>query len=179
MRTTAIGIALFAFAVAPALPAGPTAHATSITCNRFGKDVRWADRRDPADARFGITTEGGELSLLLTDREVVLQLSERTLRKVHRELRDAREEQEDNWLASSIVTAVTGVVREVLDHSVVCRVSDLRDVDYREGRLVFIGRGGRLMFEDHDDFDSDFRDAFSERDARAFVREFRLLKAGK
>jgi len=179
MRTIAIGIALFAFAVAPALPAGPTAQASSITCRCFGKDVRWSDRRDPAEARFGITTEGGELNLLLTDREVVFQLSDRTLRKVHRELRNAREEQEDNWLASTIVTAVTGVVREVLDHSAVCWVSDLRDVDYRDGHLVFIGRNGRLVFEDHDDCDSDFSSSFSERDARAFVREFRLLKAGK
>ena len=177
MRTIAIGFALFAFAVAPAFPAGPTAHASSITCSRFGKDVRWSDRRDPAEARFGITTEGGELNLLLTDREVVFQLSERTLRKVRRELRNAREEQ-DNWLASSIVTAVTGVVREVLDHSMVCRVSDLRDVAYQDGRLVFIGRNGRFVFKD-DDCDSDFSGAFSERDARSFVREFRLLKTGK
>lgn len=44
---------------------------------------------------------------------------------------------------------------------------------------MFIGRNGRMVFEDHDDCDSDFQGAFSERDARAFVREFRLLKAGK
>jgi len=178
MKRIAIGIAMIALAAAPALPTGPAAHATSFTCEGLGRGVRISDRLDPADARFSIDTEDGELTLLLTDRHVMLQLSDRTLRHVHRELREARDGQ-DHWLASTIVTAVTGAVGELLDHSFVCRVRDLRDVSYRDGRLVFIGRNGRAVFCDHEGGDSDLDRAFSERDALEFVREFRRVKAGK
>lgn len=180
MRTAAIGIALFVSAVGPALPSGPAAHATSFTCQGLGQDVHWSDRRDPTDARIAITSEDFEMTLLLTDRDVVLQLSDRTLRRVHRELRDAKGEHEDNWLASAIVAAVTGTVRELLDHSFVCRVRDLRDVSYEDGCLAFTGRNGKAVFVDESDGgDSDPKCAFSERDACAFVQEFRRVKAGK
>jgi hypothetical protein len=179
MRTVTVGIALLALAIWPALPSGPAAHAsTSLTCKGLGQDVHWSDRRDPDDARIAITTEDGEMALLLTDRDVVMQLSDRALRRVNRELRDAKDEQ-DNWLASAIVTAVTGTVRELLDHSFVCHVRDLRDVSYEDGRLVFIGRHGRAVFGNEDACDSDASRAFSERDARNFMREFRRVKAGQ
>ena len=176
MRIVAIGITLLALAAEPALSPGPAAHASSFTCCGMGRDVHWSDRHDPSDARIAITTEEGEITLLLTDRDVVFQLSDRTLRQVHRELRDAKAEQ-DHWLASAIVTAVAGTVRELLDHSFVCHVRDLRDVSYEDGRLVFIGRHGRAVFGDEDDCDSDALRAFSERDALNFVREFRRVKA--
>lgn len=176
MRTVAIGIALFALATGPALPSGPAAHAASLTCGCMGHGVSWSDRFDPADARLAITTEDGDVTLLLTDRDVAFQLSGPTLRRVHRELRDAQEEQ-DNWLASAIVTAVTGTVRELLDHSLVCHVRDLREVSYEDGRLVFTGPNGRAVFGHARGCNSDVTQAFSERDARNFAREFRRLKA--
>jgi hypothetical protein len=177
MRTVAIGILLFALAAEPAIPSGPTARATSLTCSGLGDCVHWSDRCDPGDARFAITTEDGEMTLLLTDRDVVIQLSNRTLHRVHRHLRDVEDEQ-DNWLASAIVTAVTGTVRELLDHSFVCHVRDLRDVTYEDGHLVLIGRDGRRVFGNAHACDMDASRAFSDRDARNFVREFRRLKAG-
>lgn len=178
MRTTAIGIALLALATSPVVPTASPAHASSLTCRGLGREVHISDRLDPADARIAITTQDGEVTLLLTDRHVVLQLSDRTLRQVRRELRDARDEQ-DHWLASTIATAVTGAVGELLDHSFTCRVRDLRDVSHRDGRLVFTGRHGKAVFIDEDECDSDFSRAFSERDADNFVREFRRVKAGK
>ena len=68
MRTTAIGIALLALALSPALPSGPAAHATSFTCKDF-RHLHWRDRLDPGQARFAITTEDGDVTLLLTGRE--------------------------------------------------------------------------------------------------------------
>jgi hypothetical protein len=176
MKTAAIGIALLALAMSPMLPRGPSARATSFTCGGMSHYVHWSERQNPDDARFAITTEDGEMTLLLTDRDVVFQLSERRFHRVQRELRDAKREQEDNWLASVFVTVVTGTVREVLDHSFVCHVSDLREVRYDDGRLLFIGPHGRAVFG-HDD-DDDVTRAFSERDARNFVREFQRMKAG-
>jgi len=178
MKTVTIGIALLALAASPAFSPGSVAHATSIHCSGMDPYVHWADRCDPTDARVTITTEDGDVTLLLTERDVVMQLSDRTLRKVQRELRDAEDDQ-DNVLASAIVTAVTATVRELLGHSFVCHVRDLRDVSYEDGRLVFTGRNGRTVFGHADVCDSDVTRAFSERDARSFVREFRRLKAGE
>lgn len=149
--------------------------ALSVNCS--GDHVRWAEHHDPADARFAITTEDGKVTLLLTDREVAVQLSERMVHRVQRKLRDKADDQ-DNPLAMAIVSAVTGSVRELIDDSFECRVRDLRDVSYEDGRLVFTSRNGKPVFEDTDLCDTDVMSSFSERDARDFVREFRRLKTG-
>ncbi|TMQ69255.1 MAG: aminotransferase class I/II-fold pyridoxal phosphate-dependent enzyme [Candidatus Eisenbacteria bacterium] len=65
----------------------------------------------------------------------------------------------------------------LLDSSFECRLSDLRDVTVEDGRLEFIGRDGRPVFGHTDVCDTDLATAFSERDARDFVREFRRAKA--
>lgn len=178
MRTASTAFALFALAALPTLFSAPSAHATSLTCGRFGDYVYVSDRCDPGDARLAITTEDGQVMLLLTDRDVVMQLSNRTLRRVHRQLRDARREQ-DNALGAAIVTAVTGTVRELLESSLACDVSDLRNVSYERGRLVFTGRNGRQVFGNVQVDDTDVTEAFSERDARRFVREFDRVRSGR
>ena len=178
MKTLATGVALLALTVLPGLPSGPSAEASSVTCCGRSKYVRWSDRVDPGEGRVSITSEDGDVTMVLTDVDVALQLSNRTMHRVHRELRDAEDEQ-DHWLASAIVSAVTGTVRAVLDHSLVCHVRDLRDVSYVDGRLVFIARDGRSTFADVDLCDTDITPAFSERDAESFVREFKRLKAGR
>jgi hypothetical protein len=170
---TSLLFALVALAVLPALPTGPTADAMTFSCR--DKYVRLMDHHDPADALVAIDSENGTLTLLLTERVVAFQLSDRTLHRVRRELREKKDEQ-DNWLAAAIVTAVTGTVSELIDTSVQCRVRDLRDVSYEDGRLVFTARDGRQVFEDVEADDSDVTASFSERDARKFVREFRRLK---
>jgi hypothetical protein len=49
-------------------------------------------------------------------------------------------------------------------------------VDYRDGRLMFITEKGKEIFEDIEVNDDPLTSGFSERDARAFVREFRKVK---
>lgn len=178
MRIVAIGVAALALAAGPALTSPPTADASTFNCSGFGKDVRWADRQDPTDARFAITTRNGQVTLILTERDVAFQLSDRAMRKVRRELKEARDDQ-DNVLASVVATVVTNTVREVLDHSLQCHVRDLRDVSYEDGRLVFVGKRGKAIFCGEESCDPDCMQSFSEADAQAFVREFRRVKAGR
>jgi hypothetical protein len=173
MRTTAIGLALFAVAALPAFSPGAAADSSKLSA--CGRHVRLAGHHDVADARLAITTEDGKVTLVLTDRVVAFQLSDRTLHKVDRELRSKKEEQ-DNWFGAVIVTAVVGTVREFIDNSMECRVRDLRDVSYEDGRLVFTARDGRLVFDDMENSHRNVTEAFSERDARKFVREFRSLR---
>ena len=166
-------VAWIALATLPALPTGPAAEAMTISCR--DKYVRLRDHQDLADALVAVDSRNGKVTLVLTESVVAFQLSDRTLNRVRREFHEKKQEQ-DNWFAAALVTAVAGTVNELIDTSVQCRVRDLRDVSYEDGRLVFTARDGRLVFEDTDLDDCDVVAAFSERDARRFVREFRSLK---
>ena len=173
LMKTSIAIALFALAALPALPTGPAAEAMTISCR--DKYVRLREHQDLADALVAVDSRNGKITLLLTESVVAFQLSDRTLHRVRREFREKKAEQ-DNWFAAAIVTAVAGTVNELIDTSVQCRIRDLRDVSYVDGRLVFTARDGSQIFEDTDMDDCDVVAAFSEHEARKFVREFRSLK---
>ena len=166
------------------LPAGPAlAHESrGVRVNHFDCDdpLRWAARHDAARARHAITTEDGKVTLVLTDRVVAFQLSDRTMRKLDRELHRARhEDDDDGGIGEAIRTAVLGTVRSVLEHSAECPVRELRDVRYEDGRLVFVARDGERLFENFEVDDDDVLESFDPRDAREFVRQFHRLRAGR
>ena len=139
--------------------------------------VHFARHQDVAAARSAITTEDGKVTMVLTDRVVALQLSDRTLHRVQRELHDKQEDAQDNVFAAVIVNVVTKTVGRLLDHSFACRLHDLSDVAYQNGRLVLTERNGRRLFEDAEVCQSDVLASFSPVDAMSFVREFHRLKA--
>ena len=139
--------------------------------------ARWAPRHDSRLARLVITSRDGKVDLLLMPTSVAFQLSDRKMNHIERELRDQENEDEDNPLGDAIKTAVFAGVRVLLKHSADCPVRELRDVDYRDGELVFVTRDGERLFEHLEVSDHDLVAAFPEREARAFVREFRRLKA--
>ena len=171
----------FVFAMVLLIPAGgalahghdaPSARVNATCCK---SPACWADRHDTDEARLAIETEDRDATLMITDRVVALQLSERTLRKVRRELRNEQED-EDNPIARAVMAAVFSGVRTLLDHSVECPIRDLRDVQYRDGELVFIAENGERLFGGLDVNDRDVTQSFSEPDARRFVAEFRRAK---
>lgn len=163
----------------PAVPALARERGTSVSMNSSCCDEpsRWSDRHAPADRRFEIITENGKVALLLTREVVALQLSDRTMHKVDRELRSKEREHRDQPLADAIAGAVIGSVRALLDHSAECDLRDVRSVDYRGGRLVFIANDGSRLFERLEIDDDRVLEGFSERDAAQFIREFRLAKS--
>ena len=152
-----------------------------LTINGFSCDepVRWSQRHDTGEARFAITTEDGKVTLLLTDRVVAFQLSDRTMRKIDRKLHQARHEDDgddDGPIGDAIKAAVLGAVQSFLDHSAECPVRELRDVRYANGRLEFVTRDGDRIFDHFDIDDEDVLESFDPRDAVAFVREFHRLR---
>jgi len=175
-------LALAALVLLTLLPAGPApAHESrGVRVSRFDCDdpLRWGPRHDASRSRLAITTEDGKVTLVLTDRVVAFQLSDRTLRKLDREIRRERHEDEDDGvIGEAIKAAVLGTVRSALAHSAECPVRELRDVRYEDGRLVFVTRDGSRLFEQFEVDDTSALEAFDPRDARAFVREFHRLKA--
>ncbi len=153
------------------------AHDLSLGNASLDSPARWAPRRESRLARFTILSRDGKVALLLTPTAVAFQLSDGTMRKIERELREKADEPEDNAIGDAIKTAVLAGVRVLLKHSAECSLRELRDVDYREGELVFIARNGDRVFEHCELDDQDLTRSFSEPEARAFVHEFRRLQA--
>ncbi len=170
--------ALLLLALVPAQDAYAHRHHRISLMGGDGCDppARLARRHDTARVDLAITTEDDGATLILTRRHVAMQLSDRVMHKLDRELRREDREDEDNALAQVIKSAVLGSVRAMLDHSVEYPISAIRDIEYRDGRLVIISVDGDPVFEDVDVNDHDVLDSFSPADARVFVREFDRLK---
>lgn len=139
---------------------------------------RWGPRYAAHQSRFAITSRDDKVTLVLTDRVVAFQLSDRVMRKLDRDLRRERQEDDDDGpIGEAIKVAVIGVVRSMLDHSAECPVRELRDVRYEDDRLVFVTREGDRAFDRFEVDDEDVLESFDPRDAREFVRQFHRLKA--
>ena len=139
--------------------------------------ARWAPRHDTRLARCTITTRDGDVSLLLTSTAVAFQFSDDKMEHIERKLRNEQFDDDDSDLGSAIKTAVLAGVRVLLKHSAECPMRELRDVDYRGGRLVFVTRSGDRVFDQLEVNNLPLDSAFPEPEARAFVREFRKLKS--
>ncbi len=144
-------------------------------CGGCDSPVFWARRCSSAGGRFAISSERKSVDLLIDRREVVLQLSDRTMHRIDRELRHERDD-EDGFFAGAIKNAVLEGVRELLDHSLRCPLDEVRDAEYRHGRLILTTRDGDELFRHVEVEDDDVMESFAASDARAFVAEFRRLK---
>ncbi|HEX2203618.1 MAG TPA: hypothetical protein VHG91_09985 [Longimicrobium sp.] len=143
-----------------------------------GSHGRMGPRRALADADFAITTTNQKASLMLVDGMVAMQLTDRTLREITRDMdRDAREDADDGFLARTIANAVRNSVGSMLRRSFQYPVADIESVEYRRGRLVFTTEDGDEIFRNVEVDDDELMETFSPADAQAFVREFRALKA--
>jgi len=153
---------------------------TNLTLTTKGVDppAHWAPRQDRDDARFVITSENRDAELILTSDVVALQLTDRALKRVRRQLRSANDNADDNagnpigWFESAVLATVSSF----LDQSAECPLHALRDVRYVDGRLEFTTTKGARLFEHMDVDSSDILGGFSENDARQFVTEFHRAK---
>ncbi|HEX8274313.1 MAG TPA: hypothetical protein VF615_16875 [Longimicrobiaceae bacterium] len=184
MKAAAALLLLLLLAV-PARAVSAQIHGTRVTVSADSDDDspgRLGQRRDPRGARSAIATRDGKVALLLTRDEVVMQLTDRALRDIRREMAEDMDEDDDGeegFLEGIVQAAVRRSVSSMLNRSVEYPVSDLRDVQYRGGRLLFTTRDGERVFENVNVNDTDVMESFSEADARAFVREFQRLKASR
>jgi len=178
MKSLAVGLLVLALTPAGTAFAKHADDCPNVTIRGGCCDppTRWADRWDPGEARRAITTEDGAVTLLIDDRQVALQLSDRAMHKIGRKLHDQADDADENPIGQALKDAVLTVVRSMLDHSVECRVRDLRSVDYRDGRLELVTTDGDRLFEKIEVDDRDVLENFSPSDARAFVSEFQRVK---
>lgn len=177
MKTAALAFLLLMLVPAPAALAHRHHAIVTGSCSHsLDSPVFWAPRCDVEAARFAITSENKAVDLVLSRRVVALQLSDRVMHKLDRELRHA-EDEDESFLADAIKSAVIGGVRALLDHSLQCPLDELRDAEYRHGRLILTSEdGNQRVFASIEIDDDSVMESFSERDVRAFVRQFHRLK---
>ena len=173
MRTAAVLLLLSA--LLPGAAFADHQHLSVGSCD-VKEPLGWGARHDLARARFAIVSEDRTSALLLTRDLVAVQLSDRALRDIDRDFAREKDKDEGNVIGDAIKGAVLGTVRALLDHSLECPVADLRDVRYRDGRLILITNHGDRLLEDLTINDQEVLEGFSEHDALAFVREFHRLK---
>jgi hypothetical protein len=130
--------------------------------------VHWAPRHDLDDAILAITTRDGDVTLLLTNDVIAMQLSDRKLHRIRREMREDRDQDEDNVLASAIRAVVTSSMHAMLRHSAECPLQNIDEVQYKDGRLTIVTTDDERWYTDNKP-DKIVLDGFSEKDARAFV----------
>jgi hypothetical protein len=176
MRRTALFLFLAVlFPAGVSLAHGHGRHGMSFGDCEVAPPATWGPRHEAGRARYVMATRDGAVELLLTPRRVALQLSDRTMREIDREM-DRELEDEDGVLADAIKSAVIGGVRAMLRHSLECPMDELRDARYRDGRLELVTVDGERVFEDIEIDDRDLLESFRAQDARAFVEEFQRLK---
>lgn len=180
MKSLAVGLLVLALSPAGAAFAKSLDDCPNVTINGGCCDppTRWGERWDAGDARRAITSRDGAVTLLIDDREVALQLSDRAMHKISRKLHEKGndDDSDENPIGQALKDAVLTVVRSMLDHSVECRVRDLRSVDYRDGRLELITNDGDRLYEKIEVDGRDVLESFAPADARDFVSEFQRVK---
>ena len=151
-------------------------HHVNVGSCEVREPLEWGARHDLARARFAMLTEDRAVALVLTRDLVAIQFSDWTFHKLDREIAHESDDEDGGVIADAIKGAILGSVRVLLDHSLECPIGDLRDVRYRDGRLILITEDGDRIFEDLNINDHEVLEGFSEHDALAFVREFRRAK---
>jgi hypothetical protein len=173
-------LALSALMLLPAHAAAAQRHGTHIEINdddhHGTSPARPGPRHDLRDARFAMTTTNDVASLLLTRRVLALQLTERGLAEIGRDM-DEDDDGDGGFIGRMVSNVVKSSVRSVLRRSLEIPIDDVRSVDYRGGRLVITTEEGERVFEQVEIDDTEVMESFSRRDAEEFVRQFRVLKA--
>ena len=96
-----------------------------------GADVEYA-----ANDQFAMLSEDGVVKLGLTSDRVYFEVSDAVRQRVDQEIASGMKDS-DSRIARSISGAVRRGVQSALDIDFDYDVDDIRDVDYRDGELVF------------------------------------------
>ncbi len=131
-------------------------------------DARIVERQPLRRATSAIETRGGEVALLLIDRKLVMQFTDRGLNKIDRDMNDDANEEKSGF-ARLVAGMVRGGVRTMLDRGIEYPVSELREARYEDGRLVLENREGKSIFADVRVNDIQVMESFSPAEARAFA----------
>ncbi len=133
-----------------------------------------------ADDEFATLTESGAVKLGLTSDRVYFTVSDAVREHVDEEIASGMKDN-DSRIARSISGAVRRGVQSAMSIDIDYPLADIRDVDYRDGELVFdfVNEGDERGLENIDIDNEPITRSFTAEDAQAFVAAFRRVKAGE
>lgn len=166
MRTLALRSAALGLAIA--LFAHPASAQRDHGRHRDNDDNARVISRQPLHrAASTIQTRNGDVALLLVGNTLVMQLTDRGLGRVERDIDE--DTKEEGAFARFISGVVRSGVRSLLDHGIEYPLAELREARYEDGRLVLIDRDGDEIFDDVEINDTDVMRSFAPAEARAFA----------
>ncbi|MDZ7718429.1 MAG: hypothetical protein U5K72_06375 [Balneolaceae bacterium] len=124
-----------------------------------------------ADAEYAMTTREGSVDLMLTDKFIVIQFSDRFLSNLDNEIRREADVDEASVLAEIFTSMISSGVHSLLNHALEIPIREIREVYYEDGKLHIIDYDGEEIFGDLEIDDVYIMEDFSRRDARRFVSE--------
>jgi hypothetical protein len=154
-------------AVAPASAAAQNAGPDSVT--------RVINRLPLTAAKFSVLNEKDEAALLLLDSTIVLQMTDRGLQKLRKDVK-RETAKEPNLLGKLIGSLVGGTVITMLDHGIEYSLRDLKDARVENGVLVLENKAGERIFESVQINDSKVLETFSEAEARRFAKRVNAVR---
>lgn len=156
---------------APALAQG-----SEVQVGKNGKEssARVVPRMHRKDARFAITNRPGNATLLLTDYGVAMQLTDRGLEDA---FRDQGKDGQAGFWSRMLGAAMRSSVRAMLDHAIEYPYSEVQEIRFHEGRIILVNADGTESKMQTRVNDTEVMESFRERDAHAFIAEFRKVKA--
>lgn len=131
-----------------------------------------------ADDEFATLTENGAIKLGLTSDRVYFTVSDVVREHVDEEIA-AGVKDSDSRIARSISGAVRRGVQSAMSIDIDYRISEIDDVDYRDGELVFDFVNDEESLRNVEMDGEPVTRAFAPEDAQAFVAAFRRVKAGE
>lgn len=163
-RLIAATAAMIALAAAPA----------SAQTRSSSSEARVVSRQPLRAAESAIQTRDGRVAFLLVDRTLVLQMTDRGLANVARDMdQDLKEE---SGIGRFIGGIVRSSVRSMLDHGIEYPLAELREARYEGGRLRLVGRDGKEVFQNVKLNDTEVMESFDPAHARAFVARVNQAK---
>lgn len=124
-----------------------------------------------------ITSRGGEVDLMLLGDRIVFGLSDSVLAEV-RSKTDTTQLDADGGLGASIERLVKSTVQSALSKRVDYPLSDIEDVRYERGRIVFdyVDGASFKLIEGTKNDDIPLLASFSEEDSKRFVAAVKARK---
>jgi hypothetical protein len=127
--------------------------------------VRIVDRIELTKSAFHIVNVKQETALIVRDSTIVMQLTDRGLQNIKREIKKEGE----SALGKMMHAALAGALEEFLDHGMEYQLSDLKEARVENGVLVLERKNGDLIFDEMEINGDDVLETFSRADAVRFA----------
>jgi hypothetical protein len=175
MRSLYAPVLALTLAAAPLAASPAAAQSSTVRASASDSVSRIVPRQSLRSADFSIVSRDGTKAILQRGDAIVVQLTDRGLARF--EGSAAAPKPEQGALARLVEGMVRGGLRVMLDNAIEYDVTALREVRHERGRLVFIDRDGRQVFDRLEIDGEEFMESFAPRDAEAFARHVNRLLA--